>query len=326
MKKFLLLFFLSSAFSQLRAQQLPLFTQYREYPGFVNPAAVSMDYFAAAAPERMLKVGGGSRLQWVGNESFTVATSIIHGDAFFNLGGVSFAGGGYFLQDKVDVTSMNGFYGRGAVYIGDPVYNRFWGGLGFSGGYIRHALDLRKLKAYNANDPLLSYAALDASTFDFGVGAFGVFQWDGYEKALMFGVSVPQMLEPEIRFLDDNAYDFLLPRHLFTQLTFMASTSADYGFFEATLWGKLIEGTQPHIDLNLRYQANSNVWLGIGGSSVATLHLEVGTNLRVGRTVSHASNEDNYLKIGYGFDMPFNTNYASYLGAAHELNISFVVF
>lgn len=311
--------------NHLNAQQLPLFNQYREYPGFVNPASVSMDYFAAGAPDRMLKVGLGSRLQWVGNESFTVNTSIINGDAFFNMGGVSFAGGGYFLQDKVDVTSMNGFYGRGAVYVGDP-YNRFWGGIGFSAGYIRHVVDLRKLKAYNAGDPLLSYAALDASTFDLGVGAFGVFQWDGYEKALLFGASLPQMMEPEIRFLDDNTYDFLLPRHLFTQLTFFASTSADYGFFEASLWGKLIEGIRPHIDLNLRYQANSNIWLGIGGSNVATLHLEVGTNFRMGRTVSYASDEDNYLKIGYGFDVPFNTNYASYLGAAHEINIAFVIF
>lgn len=326
MKKHLYLLLFGFSFHLLPAQQLPLFNQYREYPGFVNPAAVSTDYFAAAAPERMLKVGGGSRLQWVGSESFTVATSIIHGDAFFNLGGVSLLGGGYFLQDKVDVTSMNGFYGRGAVYIGDPVYSSFWGGLGFSAGYIRHVVDLRELKAYRADDPLLSYASLDASTYDFGLGAFGVFQWDGYEKALIFGVSSPQMLEPEIRFLDDTAYDFILPRHIFTYLSFFASTSQDYGFFEASLWGKLIDGTRPHIDLNLRYQVNSNVWLGIGGSSVATLHLEIGTNLKMARAVSHARNEDNYLKIGYGFDMPFNTNYASYLGAAHELNIAFVIF
>lgn len=326
MKKLFYLLFLTSLQQLLPAQQLPLFNQYREYPAFVNPAAVSIDYFTAAAPDRMLKAGIGSRLQWVGNESFTVATSIIQGDAFFNLGGVSLAGSGYFLQDKVDVTSMNGFYGRGAVYIGDTNYSSFWGGLGFSAGYIRHAIDLRKLKAYNANDPLLSYAALDAATFDFGVGAFGVFQWGGYEKTLLFGVSVPQMLEPEIRFLDDNTYDFLLPRHLFTQVSFLASTAQDFGFFEASVWGKLIEGIRPHIDLNLKYQINSNVWLGIGGSNVGTLHLEVGTNLRMGRTVSYANDADNYLRIGYGFDMPFNTNYASYLGAAHEIHIAFVVF
>ena len=41
------------------------------------------------------------------------------------------------MQDKVDVTKMDGFFARGAVYIGD-IRNRFWGGLGFSAGFAIH--------------------------------------------------------------------------------------------------------------------------------------------------------------------------------------------
>lgn len=326
MRKFLILSLLGFFGLQLNAQQLPLFNQYREYPSFVNPASVSMDYFAAGSPERLLKVGGGSRLQWVGNESFTISTSIIQADAFVNLGNVSLAGSGYFIQDKVDVTSMNGFYGRGAVYIGEPRNSSFWGGLGFSAGYINHTIDLKKLKAYNANDPLLSYAALSASTYDLSVGAFGVVQWDSYEKALIFGFSAPQFMEPQIQFLEDNLYDFKLPRHYFAHLTFFASTSADYGFFEASAWGKLIAGNRPHINLNLKYQANSNVWFGLGGTTAPAMQVEIGTNLKMSKVVSYDSTKENFLKIGYGFEIPFNGSYASYLGSSHELNISFVLF
>lgn len=318
-------------YCSLSSQQLPLFTQYREYAGFVNPAAITIDYFVAGAPDRLVKVGGGSRLQWVGNESFTISTSILNAEGFTRIGSgnVSAGGGLFFLQDQVDVTSMNGFYGRGAIYVGNSdraSFTSFWGGLGFSVGYVNHRVDLKKLKAPDATDPLLNFVTLNSSIYDIGVGAFGVFQFEEYEKTLMFGISVPQLTEPEVKFADETTYDFVLPQHIFTHLSFFASTSEDFGFVEASIWAKLVEGLQPHVDFNVRYQINSNVWFGAGGSNIGTVHLEVGTNFKMGKVVSRDRDADNYLRIGYGFDMPFNTSYASFLGASHELNMAFVIF
>lgn len=330
MRKLLLLVLCYFAFQQLDAQQLPLFNQYREYPGFVNPAAVNIDFFTRGTPEKMLTAGGGSRLQWVGNKDFTIQTSILHTESLYYLDGVSLALGGFFLQDKVDVTAMNGFYGRGAVYIGEPSRSSFWGGLGFNVGYVHHRIDIQKLKAYHGNDPLLqAYAPLSSASYDVGVGAFGVFPFksdDNGGKTLLLGVSIPQIMEPEVKFLDGATYDYNLIRHVFTQITFLSSNSSDLKFFEASLWGKWVEGLGAHVDLNIRRQVNGNLWLGGGASSSGTFHLEIGTNLKLWETSEASKNRDNFVKIGYGFDVPFNTRYASYLGASHELHCSFIIY
>ena len=66
MKKllFVLVCFLLS-YSQVSAQELPLFTQYREFQSFLNPAAVPFDNLAQ--PYQALRtVGVSYRNQWVG--------------------------------------------------------------------------------------------------------------------------------------------------------------------------------------------------------------------------------------------------------------------
>lgn len=330
MRKLLLLVLCYFAFQQLDAQQLPLFNQYREYPGFVNPAAVNMDNFVFDPELNFFFKGGlGSRLQWVGNKDFTIHTSIINTEFFFHPSpsGISFGGGLFAMQDKVDVTSMNGLYGKGALYVGAPD-NRFWGGLGFNVGYVHHTINIQKLKAYHANDPLLlNYAPLSSASPDLGVGAFGVLQWGGYETALSFGFSIPQIMETEVRFEDGNLYDYNLLRHVFTHVTFFTATSSEnFGFFEASAWGKWVEGLGNHIDLNLRYQVDSNFWFGAGGSSSGALHLEIGTNFRLLGIESEQSDKRSFLRLGYGFDVPFNPKYASYLGASHELHCALIIY
>ncbi len=309
----------------LPAQQLPIFTQYRHYGGLINPADVPLDYFTSdQLPERFIKISGGQRLQWVGNENFNFNTSVIDGTGFFNLGNVSLLGGGYFIHDQVDVTTTDGFYGRAAVYIGDP-RGMFWGGLGFNAGYVLHTIDLRQLKAYQANDPVLDYANLTATAPDLGVGGFGVFQWNNYDQVLLLGASVPQLLEPDISFTDNTDFDYQRIRHFYGRATFIAKTRSDYGFFEASIWNRYVPGLPMSIDLNLRYQVSSPFWFGLGASTNGTAHVEAGSNISVSRTSAYDRSE-NYLQIGYGFDFPFNPAYGTYFGASHEINLAFLIY
>lgn len=311
-------------------QQLPLFTQYREHHGHINPAFPSQDYFVNGLPDRMIKVGGGQRLQWVASDVFTVSTSVLHGEGFFNLGNVALLGGGYFMHDEVDVTTMDGFYGRGAVYVGNiDAYNAngFWGGIGFNAGYVSHSIDLRKLKAYEAGDDLLAYDYLTDFTPDLGVGCFGIYYWDSYDKMLMMGISAPQLLEFEVAFEDSDKkdYSYTRLRHFYGQLSFISNTSQDFGFFEASLWGKYVQGLTPHIDLNLRYQFSSPFSVGLGGSTNGAVHFEAGANIPVGKT--HRNDRStNYLKVGVSSAFPFNPNYSTQFGLTHEVNLSYVIF
>ena len=325
MKNLTLLCALLAISLSLYAQQLPIFTQYRHYGGLINPADVPLDYFVnGQPPERFFKISGGQRLQWIGNENFNVSTSVIDGTGFFNLGNVSLSGGGYFIHDEVDVTKSDGFYGRAAVYVGDP-RGTFWGGLGFNTGYVLHTIDLRQLKAYEANDPLLNYANLTASSFDLGVGGFGVFQWNQYDQVLLLGVSVPQILEPEITFTDNADFDYQRVQHIYGRATFIAKTRGDYGFFEVSVWNRYVPGVPMSVDLNLRYQVSSPFWFGLGASTNGTAHVEAGTNIPVGK-ISNYDGSQNYMQIGYGFDFPFNPAYSTYFGSSHEINLAFVIF
>ncbi len=310
-------------------QQLPLFTQYREYHGLINPASLNVDIFArsSSSPDKLTRFGGGHRTQWIANEAFNVRTSVLNLEHFYNLGNVSLQGGFNFLHDQIDVTTLDGFYGRGAVYVGDT-RNNFWGGLGFNTGYLTHSIDLTELKAYYGGDPLLNYARLSASSIDFGVGGFGIYQWGNYDNAILLGFSVPQILESAVSFDDDTEFDYRRSRHYYTQLTYFTSTGSGdgWGYLEFSLWGKYVEGLQPNIDFNVKYQISSPAWIGAGFSTNGSVHLEVGGNIPWGNTNTYDESE-NIVRVGYGFDYPLiNTAYSSHFGISHEINLSFLIY
>jgi len=62
------------------AQQLPLFTQYRENIGIINPAAFNQDFLIY---ENNLSFGASYRRQWVGLESGP-QTQTIRGEYLFS--------------------------------------------------------------------------------------------------------------------------------------------------------------------------------------------------------------------------------------------------
>ena len=79
MKKILLLSLLFCLSEWVAAQQLPLFTQYREQIGIINPAAIQGDYFIY---EHNVSMGGSYRRQWVGLDN-APTTQTIHGQYMY---------------------------------------------------------------------------------------------------------------------------------------------------------------------------------------------------------------------------------------------------
>ncbi len=96
-----------------QAQQLPIFTQYREYQSFINPAAVSSDYFTY---EYNLSFGASYRRQWLDfNDS--PRNLFVRGEYVGKTQGKAhLIAGGYFLRDDTHPISFNGAYGRVGVF------------------------------------------------------------------------------------------------------------------------------------------------------------------------------------------------------------------
>ena len=101
------------------AQQLPLFSQYRENYIAINPAMVSTEYLLY---EQDLSFGASYRNQWREFEG-APETQFIRGEYLLDNGGFGLLTGGYLINDQTGPIGLTGIYGRiGGIFTGDPYY------------------------------------------------------------------------------------------------------------------------------------------------------------------------------------------------------------
>lgn len=298
----------------MSAQQIPLFTQYRQNLGILNPAAVGSDYLIS---NHHLSFGASYRNQWVGFEA-TPVTQTIRGEYLYDgAGSFGLLVGGYLLNDQTGPTGFTGAYGRIAgILTDDPEY----GGLsiGLTAGVVQYRVNGSELFVRDPGDIL---SMEDQSQIFPDVG-FGVFYYKTIEGGRLDddifygGISVPQVFGLNLDFKNEDG-DFSTQRiqHFYGLLGLYHFFDND-GYLEPSAWIKYAPNVPVNVDFNLRYQFPSNMWLGTGLSIAGTYHLETGF------TFGENLGWDSILKIGYGFDYSFNT-FGPDVGSTHEINISF---
>ncbi len=303
--------FLLLAFS-LKAQQLSLYTQYRENVSLINPAALESDFFAFG---QNVTFGASYRAQWI-DIANTPRTAVLRGSYFHkDANGVALLAGGSLINDQTGPTGFTGFYGRiGGVISGDPEV----GGLSIalSGGMVQYRVDGSDINFRDQGDVV---GTSNNAQFFPDVG-FGLFFYKSVGRFggdyLYGGVSVPQVFGLDLTFQNDQG-EFSTKRvqHFYGLLGFYKFFDNE-SFIEPSVWVKYTNNVPVNVDLNLRYQMPSNIWIGVGGSSSKTVHLETGFLL--GDTYSY----DNTIKIGYGFDYSFSS-FGPSAGSTHEINLTF---
>ena len=82
---------------------------------------------------------------------------------------------------------------------------------------------------------------------------------------------------------------------------------------------KYTQGAPVNADLNLRYYLPVNFWIGAGGSTSGTVHLETG--IVFGDTAGF----DNTFRVGYGFGYSFSS-FGPTAGTIHEINLAYSLF
>lgn len=309
---FVVLFILSasSAFSQ----QLSLFTQYREQMGILNPAAVSTDYLAF---EQNITLGATYRSQWSDFEG-APRTQTVHGSYLYSQGsGVSLLTGGYLFNDQTGPTGNSGIYGRiGGVISGDPYY----GGVAFgiSAGLAQFRIRTSEIRFRDLNDVIAEGGDQSKLYPDVGIGAFAYARIDRGlldDSYVYGGVSVPQVIGLDLTYNNPGG-EFAVERvRHFYGMAGLMKFFRDDSFIEPSTWVKYTPGAPVNVDFNLRYQTAHNFWVGAGGSTAGTIHLDGGVLIgEMGFT--------SLLKIGYGFDYTFST-FGPTVGPAHEINIAY---
>ncbi len=296
--------------ASLQAQQLPLFTQYREYSGIINPAYVNSDFFLQ---DYDLSFGASFRAQWVGQPE-TPRTMLLRGEyVMADSRSVNGLVGGYLMNDQVGPTGFTGIYGRiGGILSQDPRD----GGLvlAISAGAVQHRIKASEVVFIQPNDP----AQQNQSRIIPDVGA-GVFYYQRLgDNSLYAGISVPQVIGFDLTYKDQNG-EFQLNRknHFYAQAGYYWYVN-DESFLEPSVWVRYLPSAPLSMDINLRFQLNGSFWIGGGGGTNGSFHAETGVLL--GDNLGF----DNTIKIGYGFDYFFNT-FGPFFGSSHELNVAYLL-
>ena len=296
------------------AQQLPIFTQYRESVSYLNPAALNTSYFTH---QHNLSFGISHRSQWVGFEGGP-QTQLVKGEYLYdNNNAFSLLSGGYLLHDKTDPLSMTGVYGKiASVFTGNPESGGF--SVGLSGGMVQYRVDLTDVAIRDKND----LEAQNSATWytDFGLG-FYFYKKRNTNDYFYAGLSVPQLFGLNVE-LENEERTFSTRRvqHVYGLVGYYRALQ-ESTFVEVSSWAKYAPQVPVNIDFNVRYQFHPSFWVGTGGSTSGAVHLETGMVLDW-----NAGLENSAIRIGYAYNRYFTSYGPSNLfGATHEINLSYSI-
>ncbi|MCB0570965.1 MAG: PorP/SprF family type IX secretion system membrane protein [Phaeodactylibacter sp.] len=297
-----------------QAQQLTLFTQYRDNGGILNPAAVESDWMAFG---QNVTFGASYRAQWVGLDHAPRTLSARGSYLYADGSGVTLMAGGYLMNDQTGPTGFTGLYGRIAgIVTQDPEVGGFSIGLG--AGAVNYRVNASEIRLRETGDIV---GSTDQSQFfpDVSLGLFFYHLVGRNDDYFYAGLSVPQVIGLDLTFQDDNGeYTTKRIQHFYGMLGFYKFFDND-SFLEPSLWVKYAPGAPVNADLNLRYYLPVNFWIGAGGSTSGSVHLETGIVL--GDTAGF----DQTFRIGYGFGYSFSS-FGPAAGTSHEINLAFSMF
>jgi type IX secretion system PorP/SprF family membrane protein len=298
----------------LQAQQLSLFTQYRDNLTLLNPAAVESDFLAFG---QNITFGASYRTQWVGLDNaprtLVARGSYLHTDG----SGVALMAGGYLMNDQTGPTGFTGFYGRIAgIVTRNPEVGGFSVGLG--AGAVNYRLNAAEIRLREPGDVLGSVN--QSKLFpDLSLGLFFYHLVGRNDDYFYAGLSVPQLFGLDLLFQDENGeYGVKRIQHFYGNVGFYKFFNNN-SFLEPSAWVKYVPGAPVNLDFNLRYYLPVNFWVGAGASTAGTAHLETGIVL--GDTAGF----DQTIRIGYGFGYSFSS-FGPTAGTSHEINLAFSMF
>ncbi|MCB0707513.1 MAG: PorP/SprF family type IX secretion system membrane protein [Saprospiraceae bacterium] len=297
-----------------QAQQLSLFTQYRENIDIVNPAALPTEYLAY---DQNMSFGATYRKQWTDFPG-APTTQTIRGTFFYKeRSSFNFLTGGHLINDQTGPTGFTGIYGKfGGIISKDPYYGGI--GLALNAGAVQYRVNASEINLRDAGD-ILGETDQNVWSPDVGFGIFAYTRFGGSRwnqgSILSGGVSVPQVLGLNLTFRgEDGEFSTQRVQHVYGHIDFI-KFFRDGKFIEPSVWVKYAPNAPVNVDVNLRYQMATNFWIGAGSSLSGNLHLETGFLLG---DVEYG----NAFKIGYGFDYSFST-FGPDAGGTHEINLSY---
>ncbi len=296
-------------------QQLPTFTQYREYHGLLNPASVYIDYIRET---HSTFVGMSTRMQWSGVPN-APRTHLLHAERLIRRKGTDTKKtfvqpnvGLYVISDKAGRLNTNGIYGKmSVVFSSDP--EDLGISVGINVGMVQYNIRV------NENEDI-GFNGFDNSGKihpDVGIGVYGYRKINDGGAVIFGGFSIPQFFTNNVKFSENLEYSRV--KHMYGTIGYNKRTSSG-GFVETSCWLKKVDGLGMVIDGNTRYQFENIFWIGGGYSTAGLVNAESGVYINFSERRNRKS-ANNRLKLGVGFETAVTG--VNIFGNSYELNLSY---
>lgn len=292
MKKLVIILGLAIAVLTVRAQQLPMYSQYMFNNFLLNPATAGTEEYS---PLRLT-----ARQQWLGIPDAPMTVAVSYHTMFSNK---KVGVGGYIFSDNFGPTARNGILAAYSYHLDLPAIQSKLA-LGISAVAFQYQLKEDELNFYNPRgDPIVSGARQTAIVPDANFGAYL------YNPRYFVGLAGTNLIELKMNLGDYATKDTKLVRHYFVTGGYKFILSDEFEL-EPSLLAKGTEKSPFNVDVNLRAIYKKSYWLGVSYRTDKDLVALVG--IQMGK-----------FQFGYAFDWPFSelNNYADY--GTHEIVIGY---
>ena len=270
----------------LRAQQLPQYTQYMLNEMAINPAVAGKDNFA--------DVRSNNRYQWVG---ITDAPRTYMLTLHSPLKNRNMGLGTHIYTDIVGPTRRVGISLAYAYHI--KLTEKTNLSLGISAGIQQWGIDGHKLLLHDAGDENLVTQYQTKIVPDLGAGLYV------HNEKWYLGFSAPQLYQSPIRLYKDGDDKGTLVTHFLLNGAYKFKINDDFKV-EPSFLAKYAIPAPAKIDVGARVIYQEQVWLGVGYRHNDAVTAILGFMYK------------NYLMIGYSYDFT-TTNLKKYSTGTHEL-------
>lgn len=280
-----LILMMALAFSNVKGQQLPQFTQYLLNDYVINPAiGGSRGYFDAKANQR---------LQWVGvTDAPRTFIFSLHGPLQNEKVGL----GGYLFSDITGPTRRSGVRFSYAYHLNLSSETKL--SFGVSGGLLQFVIDGSQIDLRDNTDLAISDGIQSVVTPDAGAGIYL------YHNDFFVSISSPQLLGSQLQFFD--SYEGTLSR-----LTQHYYGMAGYNFYVGDFTiqpSGLVKYVQPFFqyEVGLKVEYSEIIWLGGTYRQQDSFGALLGYNI------------NDHFSFAYSYDIPF-ANFSRYSNGSHEV-------
>lgn len=278
----------------LKAQQIPLYSQYYFNPQIYNPAL--------SGAEGVTEASIFHRRQWSAVQG-SPETSALTLNGALNKEKVGYSV--YIFKDVTDIVERYGVYGSYAYHLklSDKTILSF----GLAAGVINNGINQAGVSVTHLNDPILLSSIDNRTSFDLNFGAN--LEVDNFQ----FGASVVQLLGSGINYSENFNTDveYNLIRHFIFSAKYNIEIKGDDMRLEPMILVRASEtGVPAQVDAGAYFTAKKIGWIGAMFRSGYGVTANLGYNI------------NDKLSIGYAHDFSIKS-FASSLGTSNEVMLTY---